>query len=143
MSKNKQRIEVASIPTRNYKEVIEIRVPTRFYWDKDGVFDGIEFGEFKTKLLPWEEDMVNRCLNEIMSLMGDTEAKATDSPALQEERKRIGGFLEESKETFYAVYRDVAGEQTYTIRRHALDKIINTLKAGKGFAKLDSGGYSE
>jgi len=31
MSSNEQRIEVASIPTRNYKEVIEVRVPTRFY----------------------------------------------------------------------------------------------------------------
>ena len=26
-------IGVASIPTINYKEVIEIRVPTRFYWN--------------------------------------------------------------------------------------------------------------
>ena len=54
-------IEIASIPTKNYKEVIEIRVPTRFYWTEEG-FDGIGFGEFKTVLLPWEEDMMRRCL---------------------------------------------------------------------------------
>ncbi len=48
-------IEIASIPTKNYKEVIEIRVPTRFYWNPDDSFDGIEFGEFKTTLLPWQE----------------------------------------------------------------------------------------
>ena len=57
--------EVASIPTTNYKEVIEISVPTRFYWNKDGSFDGIEFGEFETKLLPWQEDMIQRCLDAI------------------------------------------------------------------------------
>ncbi len=58
-------IEVASIATVNYKEVIEIRVPTRFYWNPDGSFDGIEFGEFKTTLFPWQEDMIARCLEEI------------------------------------------------------------------------------
>ena len=60
-------IQVASIPTRNYKEVIEIRVPVRFYWDEDG-FDGIEFGEFQTKLQPWEEDMMDRCLKAIVDV---------------------------------------------------------------------------
>jgi len=64
-------IEVASIPTTHYKEVIEIRVPTRFYWNKDGSFDGIEFGEFKTKLQPWEEDMVYRCLDTIKKAIGE------------------------------------------------------------------------
>lgn len=65
MEEVKVLIEVASIPTQNYKEVIEVRVPVRFYWNEDGSFDGIEFGEFKTKLLPWEEDMINRCLEEV------------------------------------------------------------------------------
>lgn len=63
-------IEVAALPTKNFKEVIEIRVPTRFYWDTDGKFDGIEFGGFKSKLQPWEENMIERCLEEI--------GKATD-----------------------------------------------------------------
>lgn len=56
-------IEVASIPTKNYKEVIEVRVPIRFYWKEDGSFDGVEFGEFKTKLQSWEEDMLGLCLD--------------------------------------------------------------------------------
>ena len=63
-------MEVASIRTQNYKEVIEIRVPTRFYWNEDGSFDGIEFGEFKTDLLPWQEDMVKRCLTVIAPAIG-------------------------------------------------------------------------
>jgi len=54
-------IEIASIPTKNYKEVIEIRVPVRFYWDGEDCFDGIEFGEFKTTLQPWEEAMMSKC----------------------------------------------------------------------------------
>ena len=58
-------IEVASIQAKNYKEVIEIRVPARFYWNEDDSFDGMEFGEFKTTLQPWEEDMVGRCLDAI------------------------------------------------------------------------------
>lgn len=65
-------VEVASIQTKNYKEVIEIRVPTRFYWNDDGSFDGIEFGEFKTVLQPWEEAMVDKCLKAVI-------------PALEEE----------------------------------------------------------
>lgn len=57
--------EVASIPTKNFKEVVEISVPTRFYWNKDGGFDGIEFGPFKNNLLPWQEDMMMRCLDAV------------------------------------------------------------------------------
>ena len=57
-------VEVASIPTNNYKEVIEIRVPVRFYFDEDG-FDGIEFGEFKSTLMPWQEAMITKCLEAI------------------------------------------------------------------------------
>ena len=60
----KEEIEIASIPTKNYSEVIEIRVPVRFYWDEDG-FDGIEMGPFATELLPWQEEMMNRCLDSI------------------------------------------------------------------------------
>ena len=68
---NAQVIEVASIPTKNYKEVIEIRVPVRFYWSKEGDFDGVEFGEFKANLLPWQEDMVQRCLDAIGGALND------------------------------------------------------------------------
>lgn len=60
------KIEVASIETTVYGEVIEVRVPTRFYWDQDGSFDGIEFGEFKTSLQPWQEDMITRCLDAVL-----------------------------------------------------------------------------
>jgi len=62
-------VQVASIPTKNYKEVIEVRVPVRFYWNLDGSFDGIEFGEFQAELQPWEEDMIERCLEAIGSGM--------------------------------------------------------------------------
>lgn len=65
-------VEVASIPTKNYKEVIEIRVPVRFYWDKEG-FDGIEFGEFKSELMPWQDMMVDKCLEAIKLAIHDGE----------------------------------------------------------------------
>ena len=61
-------IEIASIPTKGYKEVIEVRVPVRFFWDEEG-FDGIEIGKFKSELLPWQEAMMNKCLEAIKPAM--------------------------------------------------------------------------
>lgn len=58
-------VEVASIPTKGYSEVIEIRVPVRFFWDNDGSFDGIEFGPFTEEIQPWQEEMTEKCLNAI------------------------------------------------------------------------------
>ncbi len=62
------KIEIASIPTKGYKEVIEIRVPVRFYWDEEG-FDGIEIGKFKSELLPWQETMLDKCLEAVAPAM--------------------------------------------------------------------------
>ena len=73
MAKKIPQVEVASIPIKNYKEVIEVRVPTRFYWNEDDSFDGIEFGEFKSALLPWQEDMMRRCLEAIAPAISTTE----------------------------------------------------------------------
>ena len=47
-----------------YTEIIEVSVPTRFYWGADG-FDGIEFGPFEADLQSWEEEMIDRCLEAI------------------------------------------------------------------------------
>ena len=59
---SKEKLEIASIPTKNYKEVIEIRVPMRFFWNEDGTFDGVEC-TFKRELHPWEEDMFMQILD--------------------------------------------------------------------------------
>ena len=70
-------IQVASIPTKGYKEVIEVKVPIRFYWSKDGEFDGIEFGPFRGNLLPWEGDMITQCLEAVSARMeGENEYAA-------------------------------------------------------------------
>ena len=61
-------IEIASIPTENYDEVIEIRVPVRFYW-KDGECDGIEAGPFTEQLQEWQEVMFQKCLTAIAERM--------------------------------------------------------------------------
>ena len=67
----KKPIDVASIPIKGdaYSEIIEIRVPVRFYWCPNDDFDGIEFGPFETSLLPWQEQMVNRCLEAVRTKM--------------------------------------------------------------------------
>ncbi len=63
-------IEIASVPTENYDEVIEIRVPVRFYW-KDDKFDGIEAGPFTESMQEWQEVMFQRCLTAIGERMSD------------------------------------------------------------------------
>lgn len=63
-------VEIASIPTENYDEVIEVRVPVRFYW-KDGEFDGIEAGPFTESMQEWQEVMFQRCLAAIGARMSD------------------------------------------------------------------------
>lgn len=37
---------IRTLRSRNYKKVIEVQVPVRFYWDKDG-YDGFEFGSLE------------------------------------------------------------------------------------------------
>lgn len=58
-------------PKTDYKEIIQVNVPTRFYWNKDGTFDGIEFGAFTKDLMPWEDDMINQCLEAIKPALGE------------------------------------------------------------------------
>jgi len=75
-------IEIASIQTKNYSEVIEVRIPVRFYFNEDGSFDGIEFGEFKTTLLPWQEDMMRRCLEAISPAIGEKQEEQDESTSM-------------------------------------------------------------
>ena len=63
-------VEIASIQTENYDEVIEIRVPVRFYW-KDGEFDGIEAGPFTESMQEWQEVMFQKCLTAVAGGMSD------------------------------------------------------------------------
>lgn len=72
-------IEVKALkPKTAYREIIEINVPVRFYWNPDGSFDGIELGEFKTQLTPWEDDMLKQCLNAIAPAIGINKEELED-----------------------------------------------------------------
>ena len=51
-----------------YTEIIEVRVPVRFYFVGEE-YDGIEFGPFEHKLLPWEQALVDRVLNTLQKEM--------------------------------------------------------------------------
>lgn len=57
-------MEIEALKTKNYKEIIQVNVPIRFYWDEVG-FDGIEFGPFKEELLPWQDEMLLQCLDAV------------------------------------------------------------------------------
>jgi len=62
-----------------YKEIIQVNVPVRFYWNMDGTFDGIEFGEFKEALTEWEEEMMRQCLNAMKPAMGIPKSEVEDN----------------------------------------------------------------
>lgn len=47
-------MKVREIPSESYGRVIEIRLPTRYYWNKDGTFDGFEMTISKVS----EADMI-------------------------------------------------------------------------------------
>ena len=55
-------------PKGNYREIIEVDAPCRFFWNPDGSFDGVEFGPFKKELMPWEEEMLEQCLDALVLL---------------------------------------------------------------------------
>ena len=57
-------------PIGDYKEIIEVGYPCRFFWNPDGSFDGIEFGPFDKELMPWEEEMLDQCLDSISPALG-------------------------------------------------------------------------
>ena len=59
------------IRSKLYKQIIEVRVPVRFYWDEDG-FDGIEFSPL-AKLNKYQLGLINDVLNELMMLMGQSQ----------------------------------------------------------------------
>lgn len=63
----RRRVRVLSSP--NYQTVIEVNMPIRFYWNLDGTFDGLEFGDGKAiqtaDLIP-----IHRILIEISNLVG-------------------------------------------------------------------------
>ena len=72
-------VQVEAIkPKTDYKEIIQVNVPTRYFWNPDGTFDGIEFGPFTADLTPWEEEMMKQCLQAITPSMGVPKEEVED-----------------------------------------------------------------
>jgi len=72
---------VTSLPTTHYKEVIEVRVPIRFYfYEKDGEeeFDGVEFGPYSRELFPWETVLLDKCMDAIAMGMPETSEESSN-----------------------------------------------------------------
>lgn len=61
--------DVTEVEDYHYKKVVEIRLPTRFYWNKDGSFAGISIGGANDELESWQNDIAQKCLNVISSLI--------------------------------------------------------------------------
>lgn len=53
-------------PKGDYREIIEVEAPCRFFWNPDGSFDGVEFGPFDRGMTPWEEEMLDQCLDALI-----------------------------------------------------------------------------
>ncbi len=62
-----EEIGVKSLQTTGYVEVIEIKLPIRFYWSNNG-FDGIDIMCSDRELFEWEQEMVDKCLLAIRDL---------------------------------------------------------------------------
>lgn len=58
-------------PKGDYREIIEVQAPCRFFWDSGGSFDGIEFGPFDGNMQEWEEEMLFQCLDAIAPAIGE------------------------------------------------------------------------
>ena len=55
--------------TGAFSQITEILVPTRFYWDEDGEFDGIEFGSFLQPINRYQLGLIEQALDTIMGLL--------------------------------------------------------------------------
>ena len=56
--------QVRKLRSKHYSSIIEVNVPSRFYWDETG-FDGFEFGEFKQDLTKHQKHLLNELLNDL------------------------------------------------------------------------------
>ena len=68
----KKRMSARKLRSRTgaYSQIIEILVPTRFYWDEDGEFDGIEFGPFERPVSRYQIGLIHEALSVIYEAMG-------------------------------------------------------------------------
>ena len=65
----KRRSQLARVRSKTrYFEIIEVRIPVRFYWTEDG-FDGIEIGPFADDTTQYELKLVARILGTMEELM--------------------------------------------------------------------------
>jgi len=55
------RVRAIKPSSSSYAEIIEVNLPTRFYWTEEG-FDGFDF-YVEQKLMPWEIGMLKMCIN--------------------------------------------------------------------------------
>lgn len=58
---NKLLPDIERLPSDTYLTVIQVNVPTRWYWAEDG-FDGIEIGPFNDDLTTREEALIANIL---------------------------------------------------------------------------------
>lgn len=65
-----------------YRDIIEVLVPTRFYWNADGSFDGIELGPLSgtTKQTKHQVRLMHYLLNKIGHLVELDRSNGTEVP---------------------------------------------------------------
>lgn len=59
--------QVEALAIEGYQGIVQVNVPTRFYWNSDGTFDGIDFGPCE-EMQEWEDEMLADCLVAIRDL---------------------------------------------------------------------------
>ena len=54
-----------------YSEILEINCKMRFYWDKDGKFDGIETGPYPKDMTQYQHKLMNHLFDRLTDAFPD------------------------------------------------------------------------
>ncbi len=67
---------VQVVPSKLYSRIIEVDVPTKFYWNGDGSFDGLEF-KLPRKITKHQLLLLNEILNRLHIVLQEAPVKTT------------------------------------------------------------------
>lgn len=69
-----KRKYVQVVPSRLYSRIIEVDLPTKFYWNSNGSFDGLEF-KLPRKITKHQLLLLNEILNRLHVVLQESPTK--------------------------------------------------------------------
>lgn len=83
MKKKPMAIRKVPSSTGAFSKIIEVLVPTRFYWNEDGGFDGIEVGPFRRTITNYQRRLMYQVLDAVagrLEMPRDAKTKRGKTP---------------------------------------------------------------